>query len=236
MILISGDTHGDHARMDMLLIEVNKHRDTSAETAYILICGDFGFLFLNSTSEIEYLKKLNEKLKLINCFVLFADGNHENHDYLDDLPAQDYLGGKAHHITSHIIHLMRGNAYEIDHKHVFVFGGASSTDKAFRLSYESLNHAKIWWKREIPNSKEYHTATDTIRAHHNCFDLIISHTAPREIIRMMGYSPTLEDLELTGFLEWIAHECKFGVWCFGHFHEDWTFGNFRCLMDKIEVI
>ena len=62
------------------------------------------------------------------------------------------------------------------------------------------------------------------------------YTAPREIIRMMGYYPTQDDLELTGFLEWIAHECKFGLWCFGHFHEDWSMGKFRCLMNTFVVI
>lgn len=236
MILICGDTHGDRGRIETLLDETVKNRNIDIETAYILVCGDFGFLFRNTPSEMEYLQELNRKLRLFNCFVLFADGNHENHDYLDSLPVHDSFGGKVHAITSNILHLMRGQAYEIDHKQIFVFGGAASTDKAFRMSYESLNQAKIWWEREIPDNKEYHTAASTMQANRNCFDIIISHTAPREIIRMMGYYPTQDDLELTGFLEWIAHECKYGLWCFGHFHEDWAMGKFRCLMNTIVVI
>ena len=51
-------------------------------------------------------------------------------------------------------------------------------------------------------------------------DVILTHTAPEEIIRLLGYVPDGHDTELTGFLEWILREVKFKRWFFGHWHVD----------------
>ena len=56
--------------------------------------------------------------------------------------------------------------------------------------------------------------------HHDQVDYILTHTAPREIIRMMGSAPDTHDMELTGFLEYIRHEVTFRHWYFGHWHDD----------------
>ena len=56
--------------------------------------------------------------------------------------------------------------------------------------------------------------------HNHKVDYIVTHTAPREIIRRMGYYPDAHDAELTGFLEWIMYEVKYEEWFFGHWHRD----------------
>ncbi len=67
---------------------------------------------------------------------------------------------------------------------------------------------------------EYRAATQNLKEAGNSVDLILTHTAPREIIRRMGRFPDDHDGELTGFLEWIMYEVKFKKWFFGHWHLD----------------
>ena len=45
--------------------------------------------------------------------VLFVDGNHENFDLLNAYPVEMWKGGKVHNIKPDIIHLMRGQVFEI---------------------------------------------------------------------------------------------------------------------------
>ena len=92
-------------------------------------------------------------------------------------------------------------------------GGAYSIDRYMRKKGFS------WWPQEIPSDEEYKEATENLLKNDD-IDYIISHTAPREIIRRMGYYPDPHDMELTGFLEWIMYECDFKHWYFGHWHED----------------
>ena len=108
---------------------------------------------------------------------------------------------------------MRGQVFTIENKKFFAMGGAYSIDKYMRQ--EGIS----WWPQELPNDEEYKEATENLLKS-NDIDYIISHTAPREIIRRMGYYPDAHDMELTGYLEWIMYEHKFTHWFFGHFHED----------------
>ena len=59
---------------------------------------------------------------------LFVDGNHENFDRLYDYPVENWHGGKVHKIRPSVIHLMRGQVFDIDDRSIFTFGGASSHD------------------------------------------------------------------------------------------------------------
>lgn len=54
-----------------------------------------------------------------NFTTLFVDGNHENHALLDTFPVEEWHGGKIHRIKPSVIHLMRGQVFEIDGKNIF---------------------------------------------------------------------------------------------------------------------
>ena len=95
-----------------------------------------------------------------------------------------------------------------------IMGGAYSIDKHLRKEGYS------WWSDEKPNDAEYKEAINNLRANNMEVDYVITHTAPAEIIRRMGYIPDPHDAELTGFLEWIMYEVKYKEWFFGHWHED----------------
>lgn len=209
MIYILGDTHGEierfHERIDSKWTSNDK----------VIVCGDFGFIFEIESNEKEYKIEL-EKLKILESKpyeILFISGNHENFDHLKEFPTIEKYGGKVKRIRKNIYLLMRGQLFTIENHTFFTMGGAYSIDKYRRKENVS------WWKEELPNEEEYHTAIQTLSKIRE-IDFILTHTAPETIIRMMGYSPYKQDQELTGFLDWILYDKKFKYWFFGHFHTD----------------
>lgn len=94
---------------------------------YVIICGDFGGVW-NKEVENKEEKHLLDWLEGKPFTTLFVDGNHENFDRLYSYPVELWHGGKVHKIRPSVIHLMRGQIYEIDGKSFFTFGGASSHD------------------------------------------------------------------------------------------------------------
>ena len=65
------------------------------------------------------LKKIG-KLKYNVCFI---DGTHENFELLRSYEVSEFKGGKVHHITGNLYHLMRGQVYDFDGVSVFAMGG-----------------------------------------------------------------------------------------------------------------
>ncbi len=225
MVYVTGDFHGDINRFSDAFLP---NESCWTEKDYLIICGDFGFVFLNNEAEKERLDMLEKKPYTI----LFADGNHENFNALSNYPVEMWNGGKVHRIRKNICHLMRGQCFTIEGKKYFTMGGAYSIDRGWRKKDVS------YWDAEIPNDDEYKEASDTVFKNNKKFDYIITHTAPREIIMRLGYYPRCHDMELTGYLEWIMYECEFERWFFGHFHEDESLidGKFRALYYDVEKI
>ena len=56
------------------------------------------------------------------------DGKHENFTRLYNYPVEEWYGGKVHKIRDSVLHLMRGEIFNIDNKNFFTFGGAKSHD------------------------------------------------------------------------------------------------------------
>ncbi|MBQ7980959.1 MAG: hypothetical protein IJ305_05050 [Oscillospiraceae bacterium] len=56
MIYITGDTHGEKVRF----IENNMGDDSWSEQDYLIICGDFGYYFLNDAYEKSVLEILKQ--------------------------------------------------------------------------------------------------------------------------------------------------------------------------------
>lgn len=223
MVHVTGDTHGEISRFSGAFLQGESEW---TKDDYIIVCGDFGFIFYDNEEEEKKLDILEKK----PYNILFIDGNHENFNALSGYPIEEWNGGKIHRIRKNIIHLMRGQCFTIEGKKYFTMGGAYSIDRGMRQKDVS------YWEAEIPNGSEYDEASATVFANSKKFDYIITHTAPREIIMRLGYYPDPHDMELTGYLEWIMHECEFRRWFFGHFHEDENLydGKFRALYYDFE--
>ena len=118
-LFATGDTHGDFGRFDANIFpeQADMTRDD-----YVLICGDFGGVWSDSPKEHEKLDWLEDR----PFTTLFVDGNHENYDLLEAMPVEEWHGGKVHRVRPHILHLMRGQVFEIGGSKFFTMGGASS--------------------------------------------------------------------------------------------------------------
>lgn len=206
MIYITGDTHGEEARWTKACIPVI---DKLTENDYVIVCGDFGYIFTGSRRENAFLDKL-EKLRFT---ILFVDGNHEAFPLIYSYPQETWNGGKIHRIRKNVMHLMRGQVFSIDGQRIFTMGGAYSIDKPMRT--EGIS----WWPEEMPSEEEFKEAEMNLKRVGHEVDYIITHAAPEDTMNMFHpWHP--DESRLNGFLEWIRETVKYRHWYFGHLHED----------------
>ena len=214
MIYITGDTHSDFSRFkeNKFPIQTEMTKDD-----YVIICGDFGGVWTfeeESSREKEILDWLNNK----NFTTLFVDGNHENFNRLYNYPVEEWHGGKIHKIRDSVLHLMRGEVFDIDNKKIFVFGGASSHDIQYRKrgAYFRIRDFS-WWDLELPTEEEIQNGIKKLEKANYKVDYIISHCCPTNIQTFIN--PSFKKDILTDYLQEISEKCEFKKWYFGHYHE-----------------
>ena len=198
---------------------------------YIIICGDFGGVWTfeeESKREKEALDWLNNK----NFTTLFVDGNHENYTRLYNYPIEEWKGGKVHEIRDSVLHLMRGEIFDIDNKKIFAFGGARShdiqdgilnLDEEERI-YEYRKRGAYfrirdfsWWDLELPIEEEIQNGISNLEKVNYKVDYVISHCCPTSIQALIN-STYKRDI-LTDYLQQISEKCTFKRWYFGHYHD-----------------
>lgn len=89
-----------------------------------IICGDFGVLWESPEKENYWLDWLNGK----PWTTLWVDGNHENYTLLSGFSLEMWHGEMVHRVRSNILHLMRGQVFELQGYTSFTLGGAKSHD------------------------------------------------------------------------------------------------------------
>lgn len=228
MIYITGDTHADFSRLN----EENFPIQTEmTKNDYVIICGDFGGVW-TFEEENSREKEMLDWLESRNFTTLFVDGNHENYTRLYNYPVEEWNGGKVHKIRDSVIHLMRGEVFDIDNKKFFVFGGASShdiqdgilnLDEEERI-YEFRKRGAYfrirdfsWWDLELPIEEEMENGTTNLEKVDYKVDYIISHCCPTSIQNLIN--PTYKKDLLTEYLQQISEKCTFKKWYFGHYHD-----------------
>lgn len=207
-IFIVGDCHGD---LQNLIRVKDKYCDLTKED-YVIICGDFGFIWKEKSDNFEQFL-LNE-IENYPFTTLFIDGNHENFFRLNNYLIEEWHGGRVHRIGKNIFHLMRGEVFEIDNKKFFCFGGAKSPDKAYRIPY------KTWWPEEIPIQKEYDNAIKNLEKINYSPDYIITHTLPDFFMRELYGGRYVEGDKAAYMLNDFLLLCTYKKWYCGHHHMD----------------
>lgn len=104
MIRVTGDTH----RIIGRFMKGNPnfiHDTTWGEDDVLIVAGDFGFVFLDTEEEHDWLDWLERTKPYTICFV---DGNHENHPRIAAYPEEEWCGGKINRVRRNVIHLKRG--------------------------------------------------------------------------------------------------------------------------------
>lgn len=229
MIYITGDTHGDW--MSRLRTNAFPEQKEMTKDDYVIVCGDFG-IWHDTNQERHNLKWLDDK----PFTTLFVDGNHENFDRLYTMPVSEWNGGNVHFIRPHIIHLMRGQVFEIDGVSLFTFGGARSHDiqdgilekddprikewsknpfKMFRVNHSS------WWKEELPSEEEMNDGIQNLEKYNNKIDFIITHCGATSSIALYSMGDYKPDI-LTNYFEEIRQKVNFKKWFMGHYHDNHT--------------
>lgn len=250
-IWVTGDIHGNPQRLSSDIFTEQKDM-TKNDT--VIILGDFGLVW-DFTGENKTEKYWLDWLEKKPFTTVFIDGNHDNFDRLDKYPVEEWHGGKVNFIRPSVIHLMRGQIFNIEDKKFFAFGGASSHDisagilepddpdfkeKKKRLDRNPfalyrINHMS-WWERELPNEEELKAGLVNLEKHDNKVDYIITHSPYTSLLRQMdGGSGLYQSDRLTDYLQEIKQTVEYKHWLFGHMHVNHTFHwkKSSCLYEQI---
>ena len=231
MVFVTGDCHGNFRRFQSEYFpeQANMTKDDT-----VIIAGDCGGVWFGDSRDDETLDWL-ERLPFTLAFVC---GNHENYDALERYPVAEWHGGKVHRIRPHVLHLMRGQIFELEGCRFFTMGGAKSHDiedgilepdapdferrlmmlqRKPRARYR-INHIS-WWAQELPSDEEYAVARRSLDAVGWQVDYIITHCCPSSIQDTFSGGLFQRDA-LTDFLDEVRERCRFQYWFFGHYHEN----------------
>jgi hypothetical protein len=244
MIFITGDTHGGLDMEKLARRRFPKGKRLNRRD-YLIVYGDFGFPFLstdaapldqipNTQQERSSQKSCHSWCKWLSqqpYTLLWLDGNHDNHPYWHQRPVSTWKGGRVqvHPLADNVLHLMRGEYYDIDGFTFWVMGGAESHDKEYRTAGYS------WWEEEIPSRAERDHGLETLAEHGNQVDFILSHTIPQCLIApsltgLMPSEPTRD------YLSQVYRAAAFRYWFAGHLHQDQTNEKYRLRLCYNEIV
>lgn len=218
-IYVTGDIHGGIDIQKLSKKNLKKKDIELTDKDYVIILGDFGLPFFDK----EVNERKGEYSYWINwlskkpCTILWVDGNHDNFNYWEKQPVAEWNGGKVqiHPKAPNVIHLMRGEIYEIEGKTFFAFGGAASHDKEYRKPDIS------WWKQETASQSEIDNALENLNNYYNKVDYVLTHTPPSDIVRKYIIADYQD--RTAEFLTEIEHKIDYKAWFCGHVHMDISF-------------
>jgi len=248
-IWITGDTHGDFRRFS---VEAFPEQNEMTKDDYVIVLGDFGGVWdYRGESKLEkwWLNWLEDK----PFTLLFVDGNHSNHWRLKEYPVVEFAGGKVHQIRPHVLHLMRGEVFELQGKRFFAFGGASShdikdgildpeKDKSLIAQWR-FNPYKMyrvygqeWWPEELPSEDEMENGWDNLERCQFKVDYILTHSPSTDVLLTMDAGSHLyEPDQLTDYLQKVRKLTDFKEHWFGHMHLNERFYSEKatCLYEQL---
>jgi len=218
-VYVTGDKHGEIEMSEL----TKRNRSVSLDDGdKLIIAGDFGLVWKEKSIKQDHWRRWLNKSK---WETLFVDGNHENFELLNKMPAEQRWGGDVGRVGEKIWHLKRGEIYNIEGIRILAMGGASSTDRSSRIQ------GMDWWPEEIPSHAEVSHCIDNIIDHDNDVDYVITHTCPMEVADWLSGNFGWGKAEdpTTKMLSHIASIVSFKQWLFGHWHVPIIFGKYRCL-------
>ena len=229
-IFATGDTHGKFERFRP---EYFPEGWKLTKEDVVLQLGDFGGVW----SGDERKKEKRKKQERLPSTVAFVPGNHENYDALARYPVETWHSGRVQPIRPHVLHLMRGQVFELAGLTFFTMGGAAShdvedgilrlDDPNFERKYRMLQRKErarfridhlSWWKEELPSEEEYAEARRSLDAHGWAVDYVITHCAPTSIALQFSRHNVAD--HLTDFLQEVKDRAQYYYWLFGHYHDN----------------
>jgi hypothetical protein len=203
-ILIVGDIHGDWGQLNRLI--------QKKDPKEVWVVGDFGhWPSFEVRKATMYGQKdwSNTGVKVGNTVVRWCDGNHEDHDDLDNRGRIGRATGIQ--MYTNVMYQPRGSFSILpDGRRILWYGGAQSIDKELRTP--GLN----WFHREIPCEIEWQLA---LSYPEDSIDIVISHTCPKSwepdpMKPLKCLDPTRQHLQD------ILEKYKPSLWYHGHWHKE----------------
>jgi predicted phosphodiesterase len=172
-LLIAGDTHGNYLHWKNILLPAAREHHVDG----IVQLGDFGYWPLTRDG-VDYLAWLSGELDDDDSWVMFVDGNHEDHKALLEL--QRRPDGFVE-ITDRILWAPRGQRWEWSGVRFLALGGAYSIDRHLR----KLDSGRWGWFRQEVLTKEQ---AERAIADGPC-DVLLTRDAPEATIpSLMSHS------------------------------------------------
>lgn len=135
-IFITGDTHGDFRRFRPDIFYEQEHM---TKEDLVLVCGDFGGIWYGDPRDDAGLDWL-DSLPYTTAFVL---GNHENYDAYKGYPKEEWHGGQIQRIRPSVLHLMRGQVYELNGRKFLPWA-----------AHPPMISRMVFWSRTIQTSRK----------------------------------------------------------------------------------
>lgn len=224
-IYLLGDIHGKYAPIRNLYSYLSSFYDKNIkpdESDVLILLGDVGANFFFNERDIKFKKKLgNYKF---TYFVI--RGNHEQRPSIcakqepDKWELQEFFDNDVwvEKEFPYIKYTMDYPCtYFINKRKVFVFPGAYSVDKYYRLANEWT-----WFEKEQLSEQEMETGRRMINLQNKKCDIVLSHTCPfcyePTDLFMGGIDQSMVDKTMERYLGEIEWEIDYKLWFWGHFH------------------
>ena len=220
MICVTGDMHGDYSRFNDSKIKKLKKGD------FLIVCGDFGFVWDGSKREKRILKKIGKK----RFYTLFVEGCHENYSLLEEYPEEEFCGGRVNVISGRLMHVKRGSLLNLQGNSFFAFGGGQTKEIDIR------RESKTWWEQELPTPEEVKNGVRVLNECGKEVDYIITHEPPASVKEFLGFE-VRQISHMHTFFDAVKNDVKFKMWFFGKAHKNKVIPpKYRCLFDEVVQI
>lgn len=170
-LLVAGDTHGNQRWVATLAKLARRHG-----CAGILQLGDFGVW--PGPGGVRYLDQVEAHLVANGIWMVFIDGNHEDHDALDRARfAHRHAGGEGFvALRPHLAWAPRGLRWSWCGTRFGALGGA------FSIDWQGRTPGQSWWPQEVT------TEADVEALGEAPLDVLVCHDAPAGFAIASHYS------------------------------------------------
>jgi len=210
-LLITGDTHGeiDIHKLSTKNFPFQKELD---KTDILIVLGDFGVLWDNSSNDKYIQKWWNDK----NFTTIAIAGNHENYDLLYKLPVVEKFGGRLYQVADSVFYTVSGDIYNFNGHICQCINGADSYDKEYRTQGIS------WWAEEAITDEVIYNAFLQLDKNNYKVDYLFTHTGGSKVTQTFGFKPTESDIKLDKIIQagYNIFNKNYKHYC-GHYHEDY---------------
>jgi len=195
---VIGDMHCNTAAITQILRRIH---DLGVNVAVQV--GDFGFW--PGPSGRTYIGVVEEVLSSLGMHLTVIDGNHDWHEYLQQLSA---AGPGLYQVTNHIRYAARGTVFSLpDAPRCLAAGGAPSPDRDRRVEGVS------WWRQETMSTEEINRCLDA-----GPVDVVFAHDCPEQIMQRVRFPHFPEGEYHRKVMSSIWESAQPRYWFSGHYH------------------